>query len=871
MSSRTPHTLPKGLLPKGHGRLHGAALIIVLAFLIILTGIAVAFLSSVSTESASSSASASAVTTRGLADAAVQLTISQIRDATAGFARNADGSLNTASPVCWASQPGAIRTYDTTAAAVATYKLYSSTTMVETAGNNPTNDSPAAGWYTNTGYYTDLNAPVQVSSSSGATISTNYPILDPAMTNTSGGSPLVDGFQINTGTPMLSGYTSSNAAAMPVKWLYMLKDGTLTTPSSASGKVYTFSTNIPTASNPIVGRIAFWTDDETCKLNINTASEGSFWATPSFSTSADQAFSLYPPAGGEYNRYPGHPATTSLSPALWSYMGLSSPYLFLSPLPNNNGYYDISPATNNNYNQTPAYAGGTSVTNYLTNLFANVTPRYSWGGSYGGISSLITNPTTATNLLSQTNRLYANVDEFFFSPTNAILSSRTVNQGGFGPGDVARLKFFLTAESRAPEVNPLNLPKICMWPVPDKTRAMTVNPASVAGSTRTIKDQLIAFCSTLGGYPYYFTRYDASTSGNDFANTPRNKIVYNYLRLLMNQPVPGFKGGAFAATGKWTSIQTDQIGTLLFDYIRSCINLCDSYTATYPLSGYTWPYSYTVPPTAINTKVMPSPGTGQVVPIVITNPDGVTTRGMGRFPTLRAGTLWFIARAANQPPLMCHPDGRPIVYDIYGNQISTGGSPSVVNTTPVSFGVIGTNPAITYPDGPLIDVVLAGKAVAHANPLHPWTCPPNSTNIPQIISAGGWSVLSDANPAGSLTGNRKATNNAADLAALYPVFELTTANGKTNMINSGGIQTRAFPAFAGNAPASALISNIPSATFVTWYKTNGIPLNSYKYTNAAFTNVQLQHYVVANNASGNNYTHPGLYYLPIQGTNGAFK
>ena len=854
--------IPERGLPDVHRRnnrnVQGAALIIVLAFLIILTGITVAFLSSVSSESASTSASASAVTTRGLADAAVQFTISQIRDATAGFARNADGSINTASPVCWASQPGAIRTYDTNAASVATYKLYSSTTMVDTVGNNPTNDIPPAGWYTQTGYYTDLNAPVRVSNSSSAQIVTNYPILDPSMTNTSGGSPLVDGFQINTGIPMLSGY-SSNDAAMPVRWLYMLKDGTLTTPSSVNGNVYSFSTKIPTAANPIVGRIAFWTDDETCKLNINTASEGSFWATPSFSTSADHAFSLYPPAGGEYNRYPGHPATTSLSPALWSYMGLSSPYLFLSPLPNNNSVYDLG-----GVNNTPAYAGGAPVTTYLTNLFTNVTPRYSWGGSKGGITSLVVNPALATALLLQTNRLYANVDEFFFSPTNPILSTRATNQGGFSADTVARLKFFLTAESRAPEVNPLNLPKICMWPVPD-TRKMTVNPASVAGSTRTIKDQLIAFCSTLGGNAYYFTRFDASSGDNDFSNTPRNQIVYNYLRLLMNQPVPGFKGGAFAAV-KWTAIQTDQICTLLFDYIRSCINLCDSFTATYPLTGYTFPFSYTVPPTASGTGITLSPGSGQVVPINIMNPDGVATRGMGRFPTIRAGTLWFVARAANQPPFMCTTNGYPIVYDTLGNIISTnnGASSSIVTNVPYTTG-IGTS-LITYANGPLIDVVLAGKAVAHANPLHPWTCPPSSTNIPQITNAAGWAILADNNPAGSLTGNRKAITNASDITSIYPIFELSSVNGNNSMTNSGGAQTRAYPSYNGNAATNAMIVNTPGAA-VTWYtKSPPTPPNFYKNAGG----VQIQHFVVSMNTNAaNNYTHPGLYFLPIQGTNGA--
>ena len=125
------------------GRRQGAALVIVLAFLVIITGLVVAFLSSVTNEATATSASAAGVTTRSLADAAIQLDIAQIRDATAGFSHDTNGSLLTNSPVCWASQPGAIRTYDTNAnsgsssggsgASVggggAIYKLYSSTNM----------------------------------------------------------------------------------------------------------------------------------------------------------------------------------------------------------------------------------------------------------------------------------------------------------------------------------------------------------------------------------------------------------------------------------------------------------------------------------------------------------------------------------------------------------------------------------------------------------------------------------------------------------------------------------------------------------------------------------------------------------------------
>ena len=56
--------------------------------------------------------------------------------------------------------------------------------------------------------------------------------------------------------------TDTGAVTMPVAWLYQLQDGTLGPASSG------------TAANPIVARIAFWADDDTCKININTAGCG---------------------------------------------------------------------------------------------------------------------------------------------------------------------------------------------------------------------------------------------------------------------------------------------------------------------------------------------------------------------------------------------------------------------------------------------------------------------------------------------------------------------------------------------------------------------------------------------------------------------
>jgi len=374
--------LPQGTIkasPRdGHkGEIRGAALIIVLAFLMIITGLVVAFLSSITNETSGSKATADASTTRTLADSTIQLAIAQIRDATAGFSRDSNGALVTTSPVTWASQPGAIRTYDTRGSNTAVYKLYSSTNLVDRSGTyNPINDLPTnATWSTSgAGEWIDLNEPVVAQGV------TNYPIMDPFMTNQSNGATLVDGFSIATNNAVPS--NAPNPAAMPVRWLYVLRNGSITIPSSVGSGIVSFSTSAirPTSNNPIVARIAFWTDDETCKLNLNTASEGSFWGTPYYCTSFDVAMAQYPPSAREYNRFPGHPASTCLSPVLWSELGLTNPSVFLSSYPGvkYDAVYGI--ITNN--------LQGTSAT-YYSNVLSRVAPRYAWGGSLAGSKTLL--------------------------------------------------------------------------------------------------------------------------------------------------------------------------------------------------------------------------------------------------------------------------------------------------------------------------------------------------------------------------------------------------------------------------------------------------------------------------------------------------
>ena len=130
-------------------------------------------------------------------------------------------------------------------------------------------------WIERPAQYVDLNEPVYNSTQDRL----YFPIIDPR-----GYSTAAKGIQ--KGNIEGFSYSSSNSLSrqiegvvepgqgkekqrlpMPVEWLYVLEDGTLGTLDednqfSPADKV--------SETNDIVGRIAFWTDDESCKININT-------------------------------------------------------------------------------------------------------------------------------------------------------------------------------------------------------------------------------------------------------------------------------------------------------------------------------------------------------------------------------------------------------------------------------------------------------------------------------------------------------------------------------------------------------------------------------------------------------------------------
>lgn len=530
----------------------GVALVIILGLLVIILGLAVTFLNRTQVERSASSSYSAAASTRQFADLAVNLVQAQILQAT-----------SQGSQVAWTSQPGMVRTFDGSGHAQQAFKLFSADNLIlsaPTAATLTTEFAIPATWGTDRAVWSDLNAPVTSGSA------TFYPILDPRAENQ------VEGFTINAPPG-----TDSQKGQMPVKWLYVLQNGTLVAPT---GNGNTASVPGDTAANPITGRIAFWTDDETCKVNVNTASEGVPWDTPRVDTDQDRDLAKYQPAQKEFQRYPGHPATTSLAPI----------------------FFATGPTT------TPA------LTQDQRNAIYKLVPRVNGGGSNGG-STVASGP-----VITDADRLYANIDEVIFSGSRGSQDPAA----GIDGDKLERARFFLTANSRAPELTLFNTPRVSLWPL-DATDAPT---------HRTAFDRLIAFCSTINGYPYYFTRSDPKSATADYDNLLRNRQLYGYLKALTDQPVPGF-GGTFAA--KLGTADRDQLLTEIFDYIRAT-NLNDSGLST--VANRFGERAETVLNPSSKTD-----GWNQVVPIQIGS-----TQGFGRVPVVSEVGIHFICTARADDP-----------------------------------------------------------------------------------------------------------------------------------------------------------------------------------------------------------------------------
>jgi len=722
--SRRQHEAPR----------RGVALLLVLSCLVLLAALILGFLLASQNNLKSSKLYANGSSVKTLADSTVSLVMAQIQQATSN-----------GTTVAWASQPGMIRTYNQDGSKNTNYRLYSwdqptvTGSFVATTDSGSLTTTGGSAWYNSPALFYDLNQPVADGSGT-----LHYPIVDgnpadltgtltTAVTGTTSTTATVNTYTINGLTPGIEGFyvgqpnstsavagpavnltgttNAPNSIPMPVKWLYVLKDGTVVSPSGSGSQV---SVHGASTANPIVGRMAYWTDDETSKVNINTASEGAYWDQPRSQGKTDYNLAVMQPVQNEYQRYPGHPATTSLSTVFGSISYIDptltatnailgsitgslsyAPYQF---------YYDLAPKLNADTGlatgTSPATApdnlgsrAGTVVWYYSGSSTATV-PNATGSGTIGGY---LTQKNAGTGTVGTTggDRLYASVDELLFKSNlftdNVHIGQVTVSGTGtpaqrpltssINQQFLEQAQFFLTANSRAPDVNLFNQPRIVTWPI----------NASTGSTYQTTLDQAIAWCGTMNKHIFYFERSRNDHPTNDLPSTTasgtttgqtltRNRNLINYLANETSQNIPGF-GGNFlakypAATidigGTLTTVvERDQIQTEIFDYIR-CLDLQDSSTisSTFhqfaPVAALTVPYNYSAAwggttaygdPTGstgagngdIGSNFTTAPGInnagkGQVVPIY----DTLThTKGFGRFPTVAEVSIMFVTTGWN--------------------------------------------------------------------------------------------------------------------------------------------------------------------------------------------------------------------------------
>ncbi len=553
----------------------GVAILTVLAIITLMTVLVVSFFNMAQTSKATAKGSVEIQRVTTLKDTIINLVIAQFREAS----KLAPAGNKPREIITWTSQPGAIRTFSgTDVSKNRLFKLYSSA-IPQIADIRPRasealiteiNADNASDWPDRPDEFTDLNRPVYTSATgdqatSNATSNStanaegfSYPIADPRAYNGTDGvsarSQNVEGFTFGplSGSKTIAGVDAKQGQlAMPVRWIYLLQDGTLGylnaskefTPlnGSASGEV--------SKSNPIVGRLAWWADDESCKINVNTASVPAAWDTPRTTSREDQWLAERQPLAGEYQRYPGHPATVDLCavfypnrrwvpPMLAALLGNTAPGGKMTLLEKDDALRI--------WNLAPFIVGDDNETT----------------GSLGTQGGLMATPASLPNIgVSDDDHIFTSMDEVYFkasaSKNKSLNAARNNLYSDGGDQQLEFLKrleksqFFLTHKSHSPEMTNQGFPRVSMFPMDskavDQLKTPTANlPGGVSpydvtlGLNSTIGNPLKT--SITGGNAYFFQRADPTSRHYEFyQNTQqRNFEVLRYLKALSKLPIPGY-------------------------------------------------------------------------------------------------------------------------------------------------------------------------------------------------------------------------------------------------------------------------------------------------------------------------------------------
>jgi hypothetical protein len=223
----------------------GFALVIVLGLLVLITIVVITFFSQVRNGTAETAAYAQQSSAEEVGGLATQIVEAQIRAATTG-----------GRTIAWASQPGMIRTWDSTGAAATNYRLYSWNALTTTGTFTSADYTAMLNWKSASAtssfnaMWCDLNSPKaspNPAAYTGTSTVLDYPITTPPLTDGSTGlsldptngiaannpvadpsntiAPGIQGYSISSPPGFVSGSAPSptnNPAPMPVQWLYVL-------------------------------------------------------------------------------------------------------------------------------------------------------------------------------------------------------------------------------------------------------------------------------------------------------------------------------------------------------------------------------------------------------------------------------------------------------------------------------------------------------------------------------------------------------------------------------------------------------------------------------------------------------------------------
>ena len=446
----------------------GVALVTVLAIVLLMTVLIMSFFTMASSELTAAKKDTDNLRVRALADAAVNMVIGQIREATTSIV---PGSASESAVAPWSSQPGGIRVYNSAGDLQRIYKLYSSSQMYANSLRQLQQEDIRKEWDSAPAQWVDMNAPVVVPDrlfpDDLKRAEVLFPIADPRARRARS-SESVEGFDYSDGVNgVVRTGENSQRLPMPVRWLYILADGSVGFLDKAEQFIGAPGSGQPSKENPIVGRVAFWTDDETCKVNVNTASEGVYWDTPRASTDEDLEMGIRQPKNGEFQRYPGHPATVCMSSVLFP-----------------NRRWTANGADNN-----PTGSKMSRMDEQQIQSIWRMAP-YIYGekndGSFGGreipdnMMVAASNTAKIDRLEGQPNpkHLYTSYDDYLIASTSDakingsprdvdVKERQPADRGGISiPVDrLQQARFFLTTRSSGPEITLFGTPRLCLWPM----------------------------------------------------------------------------------------------------------------------------------------------------------------------------------------------------------------------------------------------------------------------------------------------------------------------------------------------------------------------------------------------------------------------